>query len=195
MADVLTFSISGDLLDRLKRAPDTLVQEVDRELKDGADRVASRAQRKLSSNKTTDEGGLSRGITTARAASLEYTVTSSARYSPFIEWGTKRRVKVPSHLRQYASQFIGSGGGSAAEALKAIMGWVRRKKIRFDSAARFKSGQRKGQNRQLTLEQTAYIIFHFIMINGIKPQPFFFPSLDAEAPTITKNIENVLKDI
>lgn len=195
MADVFSFSVSGNLLDRLKRAPQTLVQEVDRELKDGADRIMQRALRTLSSNKTIDEGGLARGISVKKEREMEYVVVSSARHSPFIEWGTKRRVKVPAGLQQYAAQFRGSSGGTAAQALKAIMGWVRRKQIRFDSATRFKSGQRKGQNRQLTLEQTAYIIFHYIMINGIRPQPFFFPSLDAEASIITKNIENVLKNI
>lgn len=191
MANLITFSVSGNLLDRLKRAPQTLAEEVDRELKDGADRIAGQAQRRA----PVDEGGIRRGISVAKTKQFEYTVVSSARHSPFIEWGTKRRVKIPAGLTQYAAQFRGGGGGSAAEALKAIMGWVRRKKIRFDSASRFKSGQRKGQNRQLTLEQTAYIIFHFIMINGIKPKPFFFESLNAEAPGITKNIENVLKNI
>lgn len=191
MADVLTLNISGDLLDRLKRAPQTLIQEVQRELKDGADRIARNAQR----DAPVDEGALRRGITVAKVNDSEFTITSAARHSPFIEWGTKRRVKVPAGLQQYAAQFRGNAGGSAAEALKAIMGWVRRKKIRFDSAGRFKSGQRKGQNRQLTLEQTAYIIFHFIMINGIKPQPFFFEQVPKEEPILVKNLTNVLKDI
>lgn len=191
MADVLTFSISGDLLDRLKRAPGLLVQEVSRELKDSADRIAGGAQR----DAPVDEGALRRGITNHKVSDTEYMITSAARQSPFIEWGTKRRVKIPSALQQYAAQFRGGGGGSAEEALKAIMGWVRRKGIKFDNATRFKSGQRKGQNRQLSLEQTAYIIFHYIMINGIKPQPFFFDKLTKEEPVLIKNINNVLKDI
>lgn len=193
MAEVLTFSISGDLLDRLKRAPALLVQEVSRELKDSADRITGGAQR----DAPVDEGALRRGISNYKVSDTEYMITSAARHSPFIEWGTKRRVSVPAALQKYAQQFKGGqgNGGSVEEFLKAIMGWVRRKGIRIDSAAKFKSGQRKGKNRQLTIEQTAFIIFHFINIRGIKPQPFFFHNLTKEEPVLIKNINNVLKDI
>lgn len=197
MTDILTFDFSGmkDVLDRLKRAPATLAKEVDRELKDSADRIARNAQRDAPVN----EGTLRRGITVAKIVDMQYTITSSAGHSPFIEWGTRRKVSVPAELSSYAAQFKRSSdtavSGSVGDFLKAIMSWVRRKGIRFESAGKFKSGKRKGNNRKLTIEQTAYIIFHFINIRGIKPQPFFFKNFDAEKPVLIKNVENVLKDI
>lgn len=197
MAGSVDISIQGlnQFLDRLKRAPKTLQDEVGRELKDGADAIVQRAKRKLSSNKTTDEGTLSRGISRVDKGPLEYEVVSAAKHSPYIEWGTKRRVSVPAELSAYAATFKGKGGGTFAEFLKAMLSWVRRKGIRFDSASRFKSGPKKGRNRQLTYEQTANMIALYILYNGIKPQPFFFNSVKEEEPNIIKHVEDVLKDI
>lgn len=190
---VLTFDIKGfqDVLTRLERAPNTIVQEVNRELKDSADRIARNAKR----DAPVDEGRLRNEISVVKVSETQYDVVSPVSYSPFIEWGTRRKVRVPSELASYAAKFKGAGTGSAADFLKAIMGWVKRKGVRFDSAGLFKSGKRKGSNKPLTVEQTAYIIFHFIMINGIAPQPFFFKNLDAEKPILLERVRKVLDNI
>lgn len=190
---VLTFDIKGfqDVLTRLERAPATIVQEVNRELKDSADRIARNAKR----DAPVDEGRLRNEISVVKVSETQYDVVSPVSYSPFIEWGTRRKARVPAELASYAAKFKGSKGGSAADFLKAIMGWVKRKGVRFDSAGLFKSGKRKGKNKPLTVEQTAYIVFHFIMLNGIAPQPFFFKNLDAEKPILLNNVRKVLDNL
>jgi bacteriophage HK97-gp10 putative tail-component len=190
---VLTFDIKGfeDIMGRLERAPARLVEEVNRELKDSADRIARNAKR----DAPRDEGRLANAISVEKVSDTEYNVISPVSYSPFIEWGTRRKVRVPAELASYAAKFKGKTDGSVGDFLKAIIGWVKRKGIRFDSAGLFKSGKRKGKNKQLTVEQTAYIVFHFIMLNGIAPQPFFFKNLDAEKPVLLGNVTKVLKDI
>lgn len=190
---VLTFDIKGfqDVLTRLERAPATIVQEVNRELKDSADRIARNAKR----NAPVDEGRLRNEISVVKVSETQYDVVSPVSYSPFIEWGTRRKARVPAELASYAAKFKGAKGGSAADFLKAIMGWVKRKGVRFDSAGLFKSGKRKGKNKPLTVEQTAYIVFHFIMLNGIAPQPFFFKNLDAEKPILLNNVRKVLDNL
>lgn len=193
MAGTIDISIQGLnlFLDRIKRAPKVLQDEVGRELKDGADAIVQRAQRRA----PVDEGRLKQGISRVDKGPLEYQVVSAAKHSPYLEWGTKRRVSVPSELSAYAATFKGGGGGSFAEFLKAILSWVKRKGIRFDSASKVKSGKKKGQSRKLTYEQTADIIALYISFRGIKPQPFFFSSAKEEEPNIIKRVQDVLKDI
>lgn len=181
----------NNFLERFKKAPQAIKQEVGRELKDGADRIAAGAIR----DAPVDEGGLRRGISAAKDNELLYRVVSAAKYSPFIEWGTRRRVSVPGALASYAAGFKGRGEGSAEEFQKAILGWVRRKGIRFDSAGKFKSGKRKGNNKQLTFEQTAMIIWLYLSFRGIKPQPFFFKNLDKERPIITGKVAAALNRV
>jgi hypothetical protein len=193
MAAPFTFDVRGlkDLQRRIDAAPAILRKEIDREIRDSADKIARNAQR----DAPVDEGKIRQQINVEKTEDMLYKIVSAAEYSPYVEWGTKRRAKVPSELASYASQFRGKGRGSAQEALRSILGWVRRKGIRYESAGKFKSGQRKGRNKQLSYEQTAYVIFHYIMITGIKPHPYFFKNFDAEKPRIIKNIEAVLNRI
>lgn len=193
MAQPFTLDLQGfaEIQDRLRKASGRLVVNVDGMLAKGAGIIARNAAR----DAPKDEGQLARSISSRKAAPLNHEVVSPVKYSPFIEWGTKRKAKVPAELQSYASQFKGLKTGSAKEALYAIQGWVRRKGIKFDSAGTFKSGKRKGTNKKLTIEQTAYIIFHFIMINGIKPRPFFFHNLNKQQPLILADVRDVLGDI
>lgn len=197
MAGNFTFNVVGldALLSRLQNAPKQIVKEVSGELLDAANNIARNAQKTLAVNKTNDEGGLSRGITVKKISDTEYAVVSAARYSPFIEWGTKKKAVIPSSLKAYAATFKGIKGGTKEQFLKAITGWVRRKGIRFDGSKTFKSGKRKGQKKKLTIEQTARLIMFSILSKGIKPQPFFFDNLAKESPVLIKRIEDVLNRI
>lgn len=143
-----------------------------------------------------DTSFLRAGINYDRIDFMKYAVSSNIRYSGFVEFGTKKKVKIPPGLENAAAEVrAGGGSGSAGDALRSIMNWVKRKGIRFDSAGTFKSGAKKGQNKKLTAEQTGYIIYHFIMLNGIKAQPFFFKQREVIAPKLKKNLQLVLKNI
>jgi len=182
MAETLTFDVKGfrELFARLDKAPSTLVQEVQRELKDGADRIAGRALRKVPKG----EGGIARSISVQEISKTQYDVVSAAFYSAFVEWGTKSKAQIPPELAAYAAQFKGYKGGTLADFLKAITGWVRRNTIKFS-----------GAGRNLTLDETARIIMIHILKYGVKPQPFFFDGLKQEEPIILKHIEAVINDI
>lgn len=189
MAQPFTFDIQGiaEIQDRLRKASGRLVVDADGVLQRNTQIIARNAMR----DAPTDEGRLKGAISASRVKQLEHEVVSPVNYSPFIEWGTKRKAKVPAELQSYAQQFKGLKTGSAKEALAAIMGWVRRKGIKFDSAGK----TAKGKTKKLTIEQTAYIIFHFIMINGISPKPFFFKNFDKQQPIILGDVRDVLGDI
>jgi HK97 gp10 family phage protein len=193
MAGNFTFNVVGldALIARLQNAPQQIVKEVSGELLDAANRIAGNAIRQA----PVDEGGLRRGITVKKVSATEYAVVSAARYSPFIEWGTKKQVSVPSSLKAYAATFKGIKGGTKEQFLKAITGWVRRKGIRFDGSQSFKSGKKKGQKKKLTIAQTALLVYYSILSKGIKPQPFFFDNLAKESPLLIKRVEAVLNRI
>ncbi len=189
-----TLDIQGfaGIQERLRSAPDRLKKDVGGVLKKNADVIARNAKRDVVDNESTDTGRLANAISVDKDNDLQYSIVSPVSYSPYLEWGTKKRARVPTKLREYAAQFRGLKTGSAEEALHSIMQWVIRKGIKIDSAATYKSGKKKGQNKQLTAEQTGYIIFHYIMLVGTKPHPFFFKNFDAQEPVIIRDVEKVL---
>lgn len=193
MAQPFTFDLKGftQLQNRLNRASVAVRKEIDAELGFAAENIARNAKR----DAPVDEGRIRGSISVQKKKENEFDIVSASEYSPYMEWGTKRRVKIPTALAAYASQFRGPGRGTAAEAIRSLTGWVKRKGIRYDSAGKFKSGKRKGHAKQLSYEQTAWIIFHYIMLVGIRPRPYFFKNFDNERPKLLKNIENVLNRI
>jgi hypothetical protein len=84
--------------------------------------------------------------------------------------------------------------GTAEQALTFITAWVKRKGIRFESASVFKSGKKAGKNKLLSYEETAYFIFHHIMLVGIKPRPFFFPAMLNETPLLQRRLEQIINN-
>ena len=61
-----------------------------------------------------NHGRLKNGISAKGSTNLNSTTPSAEvysyiNYSPFMEWGTIERVKVPSYLQNYAMQFKGRG--------------------------------------------------------------------------------------
>lgn len=183
MAQPFTLDLIGfaEIQQKMLTASERMSKDVEGVLERNAQIIARNAKRSA----PTDEGYLKGQISVTKDGKLAYGVVSPARYSPFIEWGTKRRAKVPAELQNYALQFKGLKTGSAEEALNAIAGWVKRKGIKFASAGK----------KKLTVEQTAYIIFHFIMINGIKPKPFFFHNFNNQRPIIIENVKDIIGDI
>lgn len=169
---------------RLSKVSPRMKSEVLEEIKDGAQVIARNSQRDAS-KKATDQGQLARGIRAAKGAGIDYDVLSLAPHSPFIEWGTKKKARVPGKYADYASQFKGLKTGSAKEALFAILAWTKRKGLRFAG----KDG------KPMTIEQTGYIIYKSIMANGITPRPFLFHNFEAQEPIIIKNIQKVLGEL
>lgn len=94
-------------------------------------------------------------------------VFSTVEYAPYVEFGTRGKVKIPSGFEQFAAQYKSSGQG-AKGAWKAIEFWIKR----------------KGIDPKLT-----FVIFRSIMRNGIKPQPFMIPAYEKEKPELLKRLK------
>jgi hypothetical protein len=142
-----------------------------------------------------DMGALAGGINYKEVNKTLFEYFSQSEYSGFDEFGTRRKRRVPPEVQKLGIQFsTEKSSGTAEQALKFITAWAKRKGIRFESASIQKGGKKAGKNKLLSYETTACLIFHFIMINGIKPRPFFFPAMLNETPLLQKRLEQIINN-
>ena len=99
-------------------------------------------------------------------------IFSNAPYSPFVEFGTGAKVKVPAGFESLAAEFKGKKGGNFDEFLDNIRDWCKRKGID---------------------EKLAYIIAVSILKKGINPQPFFIPAYLIGAANYLKKLTKSLE--
>jgi HK97 gp10 family phage protein len=170
------------IIKSLNSFPDNLKQEVNMEFAAAADEVKAMAQRNLSSSKTVDEGRLKNAISSGKVGE-NYEVAVGVTYAPFVEFGTKKRFQATRGFENYAKQFKGKAGGNIGSLDEAILGWVKRKRIKFEKAK-----SKTGKTRFLTPEQTAFIIARFISFHGTRPHPYLFPAFVKVRRELTKNI-------
>lgn len=142
-----------------------------------------------------DMGALAGGVNYREINQTLFEYFSQSEYSGYDEFGTRGRRRIPSEVQKLGIQFSNTkSSGTAEQALKFITAWVKRKGIRFESASLQKGGKNAGKNKLLTFEQTAYFIFHHIMLVGIKPRPFFFPAMLDETPLLQKRLEYIINN-
>lgn len=191
MAKGYAIKVGGlkELQKKFENVPAKTIKQVDVLLNAASNEFVNRAVQ----DAPIDESFLRQGISAKKNGEMNYEVVSAAPYSAYMEFGTKRRVSVPADLKDFAMQFKSKGGGTGEGFFEAIFGWVKRKKIRFESAATYKTGAKAGKNKLLSIEQTAYIIYHYLLLNGVRPHPFFFKQREVVAKTIEKGLESVMK--
>lgn len=180
-----------DLLRQLEKAPDKIVKKVDGVFENNGKEYVARAKR----DAPKDTGFLTGEISYRKEKEMRYNIFSSSKYAGYLEFGTKRNFKPIPGFEKEAAELKGLSSGSAEEAIENITQWVKRKGIRFESASKVKSGKKAGQNRLLTVEQTAWIIWHFININGIKAQPYFFKQVAIAEGQLEKDLKVIAEEI
>ena len=180
-----------DLINRLEKAPAKVVKEVEGVFENTAKEYVQRAKR----DAPKDTGFLTGEISYRKEKEMRYNIFSGSRYAGYLEFGTKRNFKPIPGFEKEAAELKGLSSGSAEEAIENIIQWVKRKGIRFESASKVKSGKKAGQNRLLTVEQTAWIIWHFININGIKAQPYFFKQVAIAEGQLEKDLKLIAEEI
>lgn len=145
-----------------------------------------------------DEGLLRSEIVADTNVKFIKKVVSGAYYSPYVEFGTKKYVKVPTGVEAYAASFKGKAGrGDFEQFVDAIEAWMKRKGIKaatqIDFGGRLKKVRKRSSLSQaIAQRQLALHIAKRIMQNGIKPQPFLFPAMDAEIPLLIDRIQKTI---
>jgi HK97 gp10 family phage protein len=109
------------------------------------------------------------------ASNFIFTVSATASYSPYVEFGTGGKVSVPADYAEYAAKFKGKKGGSFKEMVDALILWVQRKGIGGKSD-----------------KSTAFVIARSILRKGLRPQPFLIPAFEQEKSKLLKRIKEIL---
>lgn len=150
-----------------------------------------------------DEGNLRNKIIFEKS-DLKVAVIVAADYAAYIEFGTRKFAagyvaSLPSDWQTFALQFKGPGGGTFAEFLNRIVEWVHRKglgsgkvgSIGIAGTYSVKTGKRTGGKATQESEDksAAYRIALSIIRNGIRPQPFLFPSVRDNTQILIENLK------
>lgn len=164
----LNISLTGmnGFKDAFKTFEKTVVKEVGFEIQDASNQWAQLAK----SAAPTDQGRLKGEITAKKKGELESETISQAAHSPYLEFGTLSKVRVPADLASYAAQFRGTGA-KGQNAKRAIYAWMDRVGI--------------PKERQ-------WFLFISIITNGIRPQPFFFPQKPIVEKLLFANIKKIM---
>lgn len=153
---------------KLKNMSTTIMKEVDGEVEEASRNWAVLAKNDAPKN----VGLLAGGIANKKTAQAVWEVTSNQNYSPYMEWGTKSKVKVSADLQTYAAQFKGGGGKSIGDVKAMIYEWCKRKGIP---------------------KEAWWPIYISIMVKGVTPHPFFFIQMPAVEKKLRANIQkNIL---
>lgn len=104
---MISISVKGldELQAKFKNLPKEVQKIASASLEEGARLFVRGAQRDAPVN----FGVLRQGISYLKTQELSFTVVSNAFYSPYNEWGTITRVRVPASEAAYASTFKGRG--------------------------------------------------------------------------------------
>lgn len=174
-----------EVIRNLKEFPEEARKEIDLEMAAAANEVRNGAIRKV----PVDEAGIKQSIALAKVGG-NYEVSVGKSYAPYVEFGTKKRFKPTRGFETYAQQFKGKSVAASAGSLEdAILGWVKRKKIKFEKEGKSKAGK----SRYLTAEQTAFIIARFISFHGVKAHPFLFPEFARVRREVTQRLVEAIR--
>jgi HK97 gp10 family phage protein len=167
-------------LDTLIKKMDKLAKDVQKdvqaELNDWADTTAQNAKMLVSAN-SSDEGMLLRSIN-PNYGNGSASVTASAKYAAYIEFGTRKFAaayvsSLPADWQAYAATFKGSTGGTFEQFVLSIKAWAGRKGI--------------------TDKGHIYFIIKQILRDGIPAKPFLYPSVNKTLPELKKNLRAIFK--
>ncbi len=187
MAGVRVKGLEG-LLAKVRKLDHILQVEVDAEMSASATTIAQNAARAA----PVDEGGLRGAIKDNTTTKFKKYITVNKSYAPFVEFGTGKKVRVPTGLESYAAGFKKRrGSGDFASFVLAIEGWMKRHGITAKSFGA--KSPKKRSNKTSGNKGLAYVIALKILRDGVRPQPFLFPAFFDEQPKLIKRVENLLK--
>jgi len=163
----------------IKDVNNELYAKIDGELNAKCTDIVKKAQKNVEQNKSTNFGQLKGSIAYKKIENqdLKYVVFANAYHAPYIEFGTVKKVSVPPELTEVAAAVKGRASrGNFASMVEAIYIWGTKKKI-----------IKKGDKNH------AVNIARKILINGIAPQPFLWPSFLEVRPKLISRLQTILK--
>jgi hypothetical protein len=182
----------GAYLSKIQNASKEIQAGVAGELQAAAFKFRDDAKRDLVSQGG-DRGGLAKSINAVQNDQLNWTVAASVFYAPYIEFGTKRKVKIPAGFEDVAAESRGlPKRGDYYDFLNSILDWVKRKGIgrTYNVKTRRKDRQTKDQFLEIA-ERIAFSIRR----NGISPKPFFYKQVTPVRTQLEQRVKKLLSGI
>lgn len=168
-----------------------LKTQVSNEIRAAAMEFEQLAKRNAANNGG-DQGGLQRSIANRKVDDLKYEVFAGISYAPFIEFGTKKKVRVEPGFEDVAAQFKGAKGSGTLKLIDAIRAWVKRKGI---GATYSVKTRRKNKQSAKQLDSIAFAIARSIYRNGISPKPFFYKNVAPVRTNLLTRIKAIVDGI
>lgn len=192
----MKFDVQISGLDTIRKAleqrPKAIFKEVELEFEATADQITSKQKQRVPKDMG-GSGGLASAISNARTKPLTYELVAQRFHAAYMEFGTKKRARIPAELAGIASEFQAKKGGGSGEGFyDSILEWVKRKGITgtYSLKTRKRTGNKLDQ--QIEDEQAAFAIYLSIKRHGVKPHPFFFAAYFEERPKLIERIKNIL---
>jgi hypothetical protein len=187
-----TIKVAGldAVMKRFNELPKIIQKEITGELKLSAEEV----RRLAIKDAPGDQGRLRQSITVNQSTGIAFTTTVQNNYAAYMEWGTKRKAKVPSELQAYAATFKGKGD-TGGDMDAAILAWVKRKGIAgtYSVKTRRRTGNKATKDQQD--KQAAFLIARSIRKKGVTPHPFFFKNVFLVRDKLRKRIETIINNL
>jgi len=185
-----------DTLNKLRNVNNAITREIDDELLSAANKIRSDAEKLAPKNFSE----LVNSINFEKVGLMQYSIFANAYHAPYIEFGTKKKTKVPAEMSAVAAVVKGRPKrGTFAEMVDNIQDWIKKKGIAATQVTQVKTGKRKGQFKKSgALVQAIYerqLAFHIakrILQNGINPQPFLYPAFIKNKAKLISTIQAVL---
>ena len=117
-------------------------------------------------------GTLAQSINVKPIKGEGYKIFVGVEYGAYVEFGTGKKVNIPSEMKDIASRFKGSPG-SFKEGLKAIKDWVKSKGIP---------------------ESAAYPILVSLIVNGQSAQPYLYPAFLKGRKLLLQDLKDYIDD-
>jgi HK97 gp10 family phage protein len=174
---MITIQVKGvdALINSLNKKSQSMTADIQAELNDWADNVATDAKQLVASN-SSNEGNLLRSISPIYGQ-MKVTVAVSASYGAYIEFGTRKYAaqyvgSLPKEWKDMASQSEGRTGGTFKQFIESLKEWARKKGVP---------------------ENMVYPIALRILRDGIRPRPFLYPAVNKNTPKFLANIKKLFK--
>ena len=186
MAKILTVSVAGikiatATLNRLKQAA---IDDINDEMYLSALAVQEKAILNIRNNGANDQGFLLKGMVLQEDyAARRFETGNIMYYSPYVEFGTGRKVSVPSEWAQYASQFKGKANhGNFEQFVQNLIDWMKRKGITPNEG-----------NDEKDYRHVAILMAMDIYQNGLTARPFLYPAYQEVVKDLKKRVLAIIK--
>lgn len=169
----LTIGNLDKVLAEIKAYPKDIEKIINNEFKAFGENTRNDALR----NAPVNEGALRESINFT-VTNLKVAVGAYIEYAAFLEFGTKSFAaayvaSLPEDWQAFAAEHIGTGEGTFAELLLAIMKWV----------------ELKGIATGKDIKQASYLIARKIVRDGIKAQPYIYPAFEKNKLELIENLK------